>query len=276
MAKKVVSRNAGKLPPVQNDKLKEVIQDLKKGSTPERQQALMNALKNARLLSPVDFDVQLKPDTKGRLPRVKPSEIRFFMLNTNDGKMFFPVFTDFEESTKFKIETKNGEAPKNVVRTVKDYDRMLSADDNRADGIVINPGSDNIVIPKMSLGLLSGRIKPAPRQEAKPVQITKPVPATYGEPAVYPTRMVNAVYDHCTTNENISRVWLKEKKTGPESCFLFLVEMDRKDQAVLDGIKEVAEGFVKETPVEVDIYTQKAEEEIIKGAVALYDRVLEL
>lgn len=276
MAKKKIAARPVKLPPVENPELKKAIAALKDGSTPEKQAALFESLKNARLLSPCDFAVQVQKNAGGRVPQVRASDIRFYMLNTNDGKVFFPVYTDVEESGKFKIETRDGSVPKNVVRTIKEYDRILTAKDNKADGLVINPGSDNIVIPKQVVGVLSGRIKIEVRQQTPapaPVQQVKPV---YGEPATYPTRMVNAVYDHCATVPEVSRVWLKEKKVGPEASFILLVEMDKKDKAVLDGIKEVADQYVRETPVEIDYYDEKKEEEIVKGAVALYDRILEL
>ena len=69
-----------------NPEVKKAINDLKLGSTPEKQEALSNALKKARLLAPCNFDVELKPDHNGVLPTVNPSQIKFFLINTMMGK----------------------------------------------------------------------------------------------------------------------------------------------------------------------------------------------
>ena len=270
-----------KIAPVSNPALKAAIEDLKTGNSPEKQQALQNALKKARLLAPCGFDVDIKPGPDGRIANIKPSQVRFFLINTNDGKVFFPAFTDLEEAAKFTVNGEKDPAVQNVVRTIIDYDNMLKDPKGTAEGIVINPGVDNIVIPKQLAGILSGRIKPAPQMSPATNPLSNmagmaAAPASYSEPAVYPTRMVNAVYDHCAEVSEVSRVWLKQKLQGGQISFFLVVEADKKDQAILDGIIETAVPLAKDVPVEAVFATEEIMEKVIGEAVALYDRVLEL
>ena len=87
-----------KFPPIQNPELEKVINDLKQGSTPEKQEHLSEELKKAQLLSPCDFDVQFQQEQNGTIQNANPSQIKFFLVNTNDGKSFFPVFTSIENA----------------------------------------------------------------------------------------------------------------------------------------------------------------------------------
>lgn len=260
--------NAFDLPPVHNPDLEKVITDLKNGSTPELQTALVNTLKKATLLSPCDFDVKF--DGKKMPKNFTPQQIKFFLLNTNDGKTFFPAFTDMEMSTKISLGP--DVKPQYVVRTIKDYDALLSAEGNKAAGIVINPGADNIIIPLQMVAMISGRT-PAP----SPVNNqTAPMNVSYREPNVYPTRMVNAIYDLAEKNEDISRIWLKGKYTGPRMCFYLVVEAKKQDEAVLNSIREVAVPLAKDIDVEVVFVTPEIKEKVIGDAVALYDKDLVL
>lgn len=257
--------NNPKMAPVHNPELEKVIQDLKTGGTPEKQAALVEALKKASMLAPCDFDVKL--DSNQKMPKnFNPQQIKFFLLNTNDGKTLFPAFTDIEMSQKMSMGPDI--KPKFVVRTANDYDTLLSAKDNKAVGIVINPGVDNIVIPMQMLAVVCGRIA-APQPVAPG---SAPMNITFGEPNVYPTKLVNAVYDRAKDTEVIRRIWLKGKFSGPVMSFYLAVEADKEDEAVLNAIREVAVPLSKGIDVEVAFLTPEFKEKIIKDEVALYDK----
>ena len=259
--------NNVKMEPVHNPELEKVITDLKEGATPEKQVALIEALKKASLLAPCDFDVKVEPDQK--LPQdFKPQQIKFYLLNTNDGKTLFPAFTDIEMSQKMSMGP--NVKPKYVVRTAKDYDVLLSAKDNKAVGVVINPGVDNIVIPMQMIAVVCGRT-------AQPINNgTAPLNITFGEPNVYPTKMVNAVYDRAKDTKEIKEIWLKAKFVGPTMSFYLAVDAEKQDESVLNAIREVAVPLSKGIDVEVAFVTPEFKEKVLKDAVALYDKDLVL
>jgi hypothetical protein len=254
------------IPPVKNPELEKIMAELKDGFTPERQKALSEALKQASLLSPCAFDV----DQKNGKAVLREQKIRFFMLNTNDGKTFFPAFTGFDKTDKIKF---GEEKPKFVVNKMLIFARMLSGKDQKAAGIILNPGTDNIVVPKNMVLAIEGMIKPAPKQKGRPVQNIQPV---YGEPRVYPTKMVNALYELCEQKPAISRVWLKQKLVGPELSFFLVVEADGSEQKILDEVQACAVSYAKDVPVEAVFYSEQIEQTVIKGTVPLYDRNLGL
>ena len=261
-----------KTDPIHNPELDQVIREMKETSPAAKQDALVEALKHAKLLSPCDFDVDIQQQKDGTVKNAHPSQIKFYLLNTNDGKTLFPVFTDFENSKK--VQFGKGITPKLVVRSIQDFDQLL-ADNEKAHGIVINPGKDNVVIPRNLIGVVTGRLN-APKPVAKTQAVPAPFAIRYGEPSVYPTRVVNAVYERCEKEKEISRVWLKQKTAGPVAVLLFLVEADVQEERVLNAIREVAVPLAKDVPVEVAFADEKMMKEVIKDSVALYDRELGL
>lgn len=260
-----------KFPPIQNPELEKVINDLKQGSTPEKQEQLSEELKKAQLLSPCDFDVQFQQEQNGTIQNANPSQIKFFLVNTNDGKTFFPVFTSIE-NTKLMNFGKNVH-PKQVVRHAKDYEVLFEAPNTKAEGLIINPGKDNIVIPKMMVAHIAGKT-------AVPKTVTPPSPAPlnvqYVEPTVYPTKMAMAVYDRADETEEIKHVWLKQKVVGNQGSFIFVVESTSKEERILNLIREVAVPNAKNVPVEVIFADENVMKNIVKDSTALYDGDLDL
>jgi hypothetical protein len=155
---------------------------------------------------------------------------------------------------------------------MKDYDALLTAKDNKAVGVVINPGVDNIVIPMQMIAVVCGRTAaPQPSQPG-----TAPLNITFGEPNVYPTRMINAVYDRAKETKEISRIWLKAKFVGPKMGFYLAVEADKQEESILNAIREVAVPLSKGIDVEVAFVTKDFQEKVLKDAVPLYDKDLVL
>lgn len=256
------------MPPIENKTLEEAIRALKEGSTPEKQAKLSEELQKARLIAPCSFEIT--PDENGT-PCMHADQVKFFLLNTNDGKTFFPAFTSFEETKKISFGT---EQPKDLVRTIKDFGNMLNGKNNNAMGVIINPGSDNIVIPKNLVLLLAGLIEP-PKRPAAPRPTMNAV-ASYSEPHVYPTKMVTALYDLCAEDKRISRVWLKQRTAGLSIGFALVVEADEHDEELFAKLTAVAEPLAKNMPVGFVWYDEKSEKTIVKDGVPFYDRNLEL
>ena len=271
--KAAVKAAPAKMAPVTNPDVDAAVKALKEGATPEKQNALSEALKKAKLLAPCSFDVPVEPDANGAFPQINPNQIKFYLVNTKDGKTLFPAFTDIDKSTKIAF-TKDKKALE-VVRTIADYDVLLNQPGATASGIVLNPGTDDIVVPKQLVARLAGRTEGTPVRTAAPQQ-QAPVRYTFSEPSIYPTRMINAVYDRCCDVPEISRVYMKQKTGGGTVSFFFIVEADVQEERILNEIREVAVPLAKDVAVEAVFITDQLKKVVIKESTALYDRELEL
>ncbi|MBQ1324686.1 MAG: SseB family protein [Solobacterium sp.] len=264
------NKNKNKKPvpaPIRNPELKEALKVLKEERTRENEAAMFAEVKKAKLLAPVLFNVNV--DAKnGRINLPENTQIKFVLVNSNTGKSFFPVFTDLDEAKKLPLAP--NQHPQYVVRSLKDYERMIDDPNNKAEGIAINPMSDNIILPNPLVKRLNSD-EPIIAPQAAPA----PAAIRYTEPAIYPTAVVNAVYETARTMEDIDRVWMKGKLTGTEMSFVFFVAADKKDEDILAALKIAAEPLSKGIPVECTFVDDRIMETVIKDSVALYDREME-
>ncbi|MBE6121985.1 MAG: enhanced serine sensitivity protein SseB [Erysipelotrichaceae bacterium] len=267
--------------PIQNNALKNAIAALKTGADEEKQQNFLKEVMKAKFLVPALFNTDFKPDAQGRMKVPANTQVSFLMVNTNQGKSFLPAFTDIEEAKKLNVNREGN--LQYIVRTLKEYEGILSDPRNTAEGVVINPMNENIVLPKpLVLALIRGTdIKAVPAQapavqKIEPGQVPPGMTAVYSEPRIYPTALVNAVYDHCTGVPEISRVWLRQQLAGNEVAFALVVEADKKDAALLENVRNAALPLAKEVPVVVISWSEAIDRTVVQGAVPLYDRELEI
>lgn len=255
---------------IQNDELKKAIEDLKKDNSQPKQIAMFEQLRNANLLVPAIFNVDLATDKVGKLQVPTGTQIKFILVNSNDGKVFFPAFTDIEEAQKMPLN-QNGKI-QYIVRTLKDFQPMLEDANNAAEGMVINPSGASIVIPT---GLVK-QLNAAPVKQSEKADIPIPAQVRFSEPTLYPTALVNAVHDACETKENILRVWLKSMIAGPVVSFALIIEMDIVKQEVLEEIKQVALPLSKGLPVVTIALDEELKKNVIQESFPLYDKELGL
>lgn len=249
-----------------NTALKEALTTLKNERTVAHEQVMFTELKKAHVLTPVMFSVPIN-NQGGSFKLPKGAKIKYVLIHTKDGKAFFPAFTDIEEAKKLNIT--QGESVQYIVRTLKDYDMIVNDKNNNTSGIALNPMSDNIVLPTELVNRLNRGT------EVKPTVNVVPQEVRYTEPNVYPTAVVNAVYDKCVELQSVNRVWLKGMVTGMMMGYCLFVEADKVDETLCNTLKEVAEKESKGVSVEVKAVDKKIMETVIKDAVALYDKDLE-
>ena len=132
-----------------NQPVKDALKAIQDGGGAQAQQALSMALRSAKLISPCEFNESEIKSGKGG--------IRFYLINTNEGKAFFPTFTDLQTAQNFSVSGEDAAEIKYLVRTMKDYDKLISDPNGSAEGIVINPGTDNLVVPYNLVAIAAGK-----------------------------------------------------------------------------------------------------------------------
>lgn len=68
--------------------------------------------------------------------------MNFMLISSEDGKNFFPAFTDEEELAKDEIKQNA------IIVKLENYLEMLSKNTDEVEGIAINPFGEAIVIPR--------------------------------------------------------------------------------------------------------------------------------
>ena len=251
---------------VRNDSLKESFTTLRETRTRDNEIKMFEELQKAKFLVPVRFD--------GNPANM---QIHFVMISTPDKKSFFPVFTDAQEAEKMALP--EGQKREFIVRTLKEFEPIFRDTRGQAAGIVVNPFSSNIMLLRDLISKLNSQ--KASSVSAAPVNAKKgeepaELPVRYQEPRIYPTALVNAVYEKSGEIPEISRVWYKQMLIGPNVNHGLIVEADSFSQEMEDKLKAAAEPYAKSVPVQVIKMTPELEKNVIKDAVALYDRELNI
>ena len=266
-AKKINLREV-KASDIKNPELKAALAELKKERTQENEQKMIRQLEKARLLVPVSI--------KGT--SAKNMQISFVLVHTNDGKTFFPAFTDEEESKKLqRPEASKGQF---IVRTVLEFAPFLSDARNQAEGVVIDPFNSNIVLPKKLVISLAQAHQQA-RENEKALASGK-IPAgmqvTFMEPRIYPTALVNAVHDEAEKLPEVQQVFFKQMVAGAAISFALFVKCDedKLSEETMNALREAAVPHAKGVDVTVLKWTKAYDEKVLKDSVPLYDRELGL
>ncbi len=121
-----------KIQPVSNPALRNAMERMHAGeNSRESQMATLQLLLCAQLISPVTV-------IEG-----KETQIQFQLLTTQDGRAFFPAFTDLEQMKKGFPDQNQ----KTLVLTFADFARMVLKD-NAAAGLVVDPYDASLTLER--------------------------------------------------------------------------------------------------------------------------------
>lgn len=149
---------------VNNPLLAGAIQLLKAEDTPDHRNMFLNEMIKAKMLTPAIVTPAPEADSNGEYKLTQENKLQFPMITAPDGKHFFMAFTDLPELKKWKDE----ETQQFFAATIDDFGGMLLRPDGQAAGFVINPFSENIIVPiQMLAGIMSARMG---NQGTAPVQ----------------------------------------------------------------------------------------------------------
>ncbi len=236
--------------PIHNEKLRGTMRTLKLSGGALEEQVFLEALKQAKLLAPVEMEPVLAKgqQTGGEsVPVTDDVRIRFLLIHTPDKVAFFPAFTD-EEALK-KGSWPGGKVPKSMILTLEDYCTMILSSEKGAAGIAINPFEENVQVLRPQLAKLNGK--------AMPYMVTKDTKVLLGEPKEYPKEMVEAVKDYLKTKKGVQKAYLQQMVKDGEESYLMIVDFEeiaRKD--LFEGIAEVAAPYLKEKILDLVPYSE--------------------
>src|SRR5574344_718113 len=110
------------MPPLENDELKKAIKGLHENYNQETEDKFLKELENASFLAPADIkiDKDLIEDD-GTITLDEDTPMNFMLISSEDGKNFFPAFTDEEELSK---DTEKKDA---IIINLETYLEMLDS-----------------------------------------------------------------------------------------------------------------------------------------------------
>lgn len=150
--------------PIRNDSLLASIKKTKEEASQENTVELLNEVVRAKLLAPISLDRDpVMEGEDGQVVLEKDTTISFELIKSNNGDLYYPVFTHGEELRKCSQE-KNQHS---MIVSFEDLANMILSQSKAVRGFVINPMGDNICFTsEMIEGMITEMKKEAAAKEA--------------------------------------------------------------------------------------------------------------
>ena len=225
--------------PVENPALAGFLAEWKKAPAENNSELINSILRetalNAHFLAVIHVDensIQHNPD--GTAVFQKDSVISFVTVSSPEGKVYFPVYTDWKA-----LKTREEYREADVQTLIVSFDDLCALAEKEQNGVIINPETEGFVLSWDMLAHMK-QVKELQTSGRTEVTVTKDTMVKLGDPQECPEEMAQAVAAYARSNKSIRRIWLKLMVNGNEKSWLFTVDFKGDKQAVFDGIASAA------------------------------------
>lgn len=209
---------------VNNPQLKRLLGEFKQKQGTDGAMAVLNDLANefvfnARVLSPVQLSEE--PVKNGGVLTAKEGSQVSFMLLTDGGKSYLPLFTDNAEFSKWSFE---GEKPKYTISL--DFNGTASIFEGNAAcaGLVLNPFTDNLLIQREMIIKWNEEAQIKQHGHARHT-ITADTPTEVYSLSPYPMVLSNKLCEAAKKLPGVNAMWLRGIKLNGDDGILLLCDL---------------------------------------------------
>jgi hypothetical protein len=189
------------------------------------------------------------------------------MLTTQDGKSFYPAFTDWGELKKWQSITS---PPKTLILSFDDYAAMVLQKEE-VEGVVINPFGDNFLMNHQTLTHLKTQ-KDLNTKVVSQQVITKETKVLLGEPKEYPTEMVQAISDYLKQQPLARRAWLRLMFRDNEQSYLLVVDFSGDKDVLFGAIAGAARPYLNDMYIDMVPYQDSFGRDATEGVNPFYEK----
>lgn len=253
--------------PLENFRLNVLLKETKENQTETGMNMLFEEIvMNAHFLSVIFLSELPKPNEDGTATFQKNTTMQMPMLSSAGGKHFYPVFTDHAELAKWQ----KMEKPNTLILIFDDYAAFLEKNE-QAEGIVINPFSDNFVLNRKLMAHLKAQ-KDLRTKGVSRNKITKDTKVMVGEPKEYPTEMVEALQAHMKGVPAIERAWLRLMIKDNVQSFLVVVDFAGNREEIFGQIAAVARPYLKNIYLDMIPYQDGFGKKAVENVEPFYQK----
>lgn len=257
--------------PLENPKLKELFAEFRNagGKANDSTCGIMEAIAeefvmNAYFLSVIEMSKEPEKTEGNHVTIPAGTHISYLMVGLNE-KTFFPIFIDWEELWKW--EHLQGKHVKAQILSFDDYASLVL--DGDAEGVVINPFSDNYPIDRKMI---------ARWKEMKELKLTGHTQHTVqenekvliGTPKDYPHKLVDAVAEYAKTDPRIKALWLQWLSRTSGDSYLIVVRFKGERSSIFKGIGDAGSPYLDGKYLDMIPYNDDFGRRAIDGVKPFY------
>ena len=221
---------------IENDKLLELMRKMRKERTSQNMLDVLSEAATCRFIVPVE----IVNDT-----------FSFHAVGDKNGRRFMVAFSD---SDSFDINKKSDDQ-RAVPSSFVDLIDAACQDNLGVDGVIINPGSEEVILGKDMLKDILKNMAPE-----NSVQI--------GDPDRYPDEMEKMIIEFCKGDASVKKVYVKffQNDDASKKGWLFILDCNAEGnqrQYVFDTFTRFMKPYVEG----LEIFVAGADEEYVSGVV---------
>ncbi len=233
-----------------NPDLLAAIDAFRKERNPQNEQNMIEEIRKARFVAPVQMD-DLPKDLKLKKGETHKAQVKFVMLQ-REGKKYFPLFTDQGELARWK----NIPEHKTILIPYDQYSEMIAQQGGEAEGLVINPFGAALPMPKQQvLAMRNG----AQLYDLKNI----------------PMDLINKLCEHFETEPKVHAAWIMGMRLANKDSYMILMDHDtittqEEQKALYDPVANIVGPFTNGNPCGIVPSNVPQSQPVIKGKVPFY------
>lgn len=232
---------AEKTIPPENQRLQETILALREENSNENRVKMLEAVIHAKFICPVVLHPAPPRDEKGKAIMQPDTKIGLQLIATKDGKKYFMGFTSAEKLAAWNTDNKNHDL---VVNTFDQFAGLLIAQNNVADGVVVDPMDGDLTLPKEMI-IQMKRIKD---KKDGIYSIAKTDRVVMEDPKKPPEEMLAALTAFCKKKPEINAAFFRLMFHNGNKTYLLVLDLKEgtEPKPLFDEISQVAKPFLKQ------------------------------
>ena len=228
-----------------NQRLELIAADQKKEITAVVEKIFMEIMDNALLVTAIKMSNPPKKLPNGELAPSVGTNISFLMISSQEGDNYLPMFTERAEMERWTTNTE-----KNSVLMGFDNISMIVETNPNCAGIVINPFTQNLVIPRQYVEDMTERRKILRDGQTNRV-LKADTPCELYTPSPYPMEMSNALTETAKATGAINSLWLRGVKLEEQDGYLLVADFNGDRNVVFSRLGQAARPFLGKLPLHI-------------------------
>lgn len=230
------------------------------------EEIFMEVMDNALLVTAIKMSQPPKNLPNGEQTLAVGTEISFLMIASQDGGNYLPMFTKRAELERWGNNTEKN----SVLMGFDNISTIVETTPNCA-GIVINPFTQNFVIPRQYVADMTERRKLLRDGQTSRV-LNADTPCELYTPSPYPMEMSNALTETAKGTGAINSLWLRGVKLDEQDGYLLVVDFNGDRNVVFSRLGQAARPFLGKLPLHIVDANSGFGANAVKNVMPFYTR----
>ena len=221
---------------------------------------------NAALLGLVNFSKEPVKDKNGELSIEKGTNMNFMLVDSEKQGKYFPVFTDRQAIEKWG-------GVKNFYTVQVGFENLagLILTGDTCDGMVLNVGTDNLVIERSVIAAWNERKQIVEKGHADNV-ITNNTPLEIYPANPYPLQLSNKLCEAAKGIKGVNNLWLRGITLNGEAGYLLVVDFTGERQPIFSKLGEAGKEFLGRMPLHLVPFSDDFGKNAVDKVVPIYSK----